>query len=138
MREQNIALIQTVFDAFGRGDIQTILNHLADDVDWRLETTATNIPFAGVRRGKQEVAGFFQLLGTTAEQHDLEISDYVADGDHVIALGRFSAVVKTTGKKLDGAVALAFKVEGGKITRFLDFVDSANASAAYSVSQPAA
>ena len=26
--------IRTLYDAFGRGDIPTILNMLADDVDW--------------------------------------------------------------------------------------------------------
>ena len=131
MREKNISLIQTVFEAFGRGDIQTILDHLDENVDWRLETTATNIPFAGVRHGKKEVLGFFEALGGTAEQHNLQISEYVADGDNVIALGRYSAVVKATAKKTDGLVALAFKVRDGKITKFVDFVDSANISAAY-------
>ena len=138
MREKNIALIQTVFAAFGRGDIQTIMDHVADDVDWRLETTATNIPYAGVRHGKTEVLRFFELLGSTAAGHSLQISEYVADGDHVIALGRYSAIVNATGKKLDGPVALAFKVQDGKITRFLDFVDSANVSAAYTLSASAA
>lgn len=132
MREQNIALVQKVFDAFAHGDIQTILDQLADDVDWRLETTATNIPYGGVRHGKKEVRGFFESLGSTQEQHDLQISEFVADGDNVIALGRYSAVVKATGKKVDGTVALAFKVQGGRIKRFHDFVDSANMSAAYS------
>lgn len=134
MREKNIALIQTVFEAFGRGDIPAILNHVAEDADWRLETTATNIPYAGIRHGKQEVLGFFEGLGTTQEQHNLQISEFIADGDHVIALGRYGAVVKATGKKFEGPVALAFKVQEGKITRFYDFVDSAGMSAAYKAS----
>jgi uncharacterized protein len=131
MRDQNIAIIQKVFAAFAAGDLQTILDQLATDVDWRLETTATNIPFAGIRRGKDQVMGFFTAIATTQEQQNLQISEFVADGDNVIALGRYSAVVTATGKKIDGPVALVFKVQDGKITQFRDFVDTADVQSAY-------
>ena len=35
--QQNQALIQNMYDAFGRGDIHTILNNLTDDVEWTMQ-----------------------------------------------------------------------------------------------------
>ena len=38
MKEQeNIALVQRMYEAFARGDIQTIVENLTDDVEWIAE-----------------------------------------------------------------------------------------------------
>jgi len=42
------------------------------------------------------------------------------------------ALVKETGKWVDGPIAHVFTVRGGKITRFLDFIDTAQTADAYS------
>ena len=35
----NLATVQTIYDAFGTGDVLTILETLADDVEWESPTT---------------------------------------------------------------------------------------------------
>jgi uncharacterized protein len=98
MSEQdNVALAQKLYAAFGRGDIQTILDHLTADVEWRLEGPAS-LPLAGIRHGRAGVAGFFQELAA----HDdpkLTPERFIAQGDFLVMVGRYAATVRATGKK---------------------------------------
>jgi ketosteroid isomerase-like protein len=131
MNEQaNTKLVQDMYAAFGRGDIQTILDHLASDVEWVLDGPST-IPFAGKRKGPVQVRGFFEALGGTQQDQKLTITDYIAQGDNVATVGRYSAKVKETGRQMDSAVAHIFTIRDGKVTRFLDFGDTAHMAEAY-------
>jgi ketosteroid isomerase-like protein len=49
----------------------------------------------------------------------------------VATLGRYSCVVKETGKSVDCAVAHFFTIRDGKIAQFFDFLDTAQFAAAY-------
>ena len=128
---ENVALIQNVYASFGRGDIQTILQALDANVKW---TTygPTVIPYAGTKTGVSEVVTFFEALGSTQSGQKLTIDEYIAQGDEGVTIGHYKALVKETGKWVDSAVAHVFTVRDGKITRFLDFVDTAQAAGAYS------
>ena len=131
MNEQNNkALVEKMYAAFGRGDVQTILDHLAPNVEWTMEGPST-LPFAGKKIGPGQVRSFFESLATTQENQKLTIDDYIAQGDKVATTGRYSAVVKATGKRFDCAVAHVFTIRDGKITKFLDFADTAQMADAY-------
>jgi ketosteroid isomerase-like protein len=126
----NTKLIQTMYAAFGAGDIQTILDLLSPDVEWTL-TGPAGIPYSGKKVGPSQVLTFFQSLATTQEHHKLTIDVYIAQGDHVATTGRYSALVKATGKLIDGPVAHVFTIKNGKVVKFLDFVDTAQMADAY-------
>ena len=128
--QQNTALIQKVYDAFGKGDLQTILSNLTDDVDWTLEGPEI-IPFAGTRKGIPQVTKFFEALATTLTNAKLTTETFVAQGDVVATYGRFSGTVKATGKSLDGPVGHFFTIRNGKICKFVDLANTANMAAAY-------
>jgi ketosteroid isomerase-like protein len=65
MNEQNNkALVEKMYAAFGRGDVRTILDHLTPNVEWTLEGPSV-IPFAGKRIGPAQVHKFFEALATT-------------------------------------------------------------------------
>ncbi len=134
--QQNTALIQKVYDAFGRGDLQTIMNSLADDVEWTLEGPEI-IPFAGKRKGHAQVTKFFEALATTLTGAKLTTEQFVAQGDVVATLGRFAGTVSATGKSLEGPVAHFFTIKNGKITRFVDMANTAAMAAAYQTSSAA-
>jgi hypothetical protein len=126
----NIALVKDIYAGFGRGDVGFILSSLASDVRWTLEGPAI-LPYAGKRVGPSEVAGFFEALATTQTQQKLTIDEFIAAGDEVITVGRYAARVNATGKYMDTALAHVWTIKSGKITRFLDFADTAGMAAAY-------
>jgi uncharacterized protein len=35
--EDNLATVKGIYEAFGKGDVEAILDQLADDVDWAAE-----------------------------------------------------------------------------------------------------
>ena len=62
MSEQtNERLVRNLYDAFGRGDIPTILNMLADDVDW-YDPGPPAVTHAGRYRGREDVLRFFSRI----------------------------------------------------------------------------
>ena len=128
--QQNTALIQTLYDAFGRGDVQSILDNLTNDVQWGLEGPAI-IPFAGLRIGQAQVQSFFEALGTTLHGVKLITDNFVAQGNLVASIGRFSGTVTATGKSFDVPIAHFFEIRDGKVARFVDFGDTAALADAY-------
>jgi ketosteroid isomerase-like protein len=135
--QQNTALIQKVYAAFGRGDIKTILDSLTADVEWTLEGPEI-IPFAGKRKGVPQVVGFFEALASTQVDLKLTTEHWVAQGDKVATFGRYAGTVKATGKKFNTPVAHLFIIRDGKVSQFLDLGDTAAFAEAYRTSSSAA
>ena len=135
--QQNVALIQSVYDAFKRGDLPFILARLTDDVDWTLEGPSI-LPFTGKRKGIAQVKEFFEALTGTQTNMKLTMGPLMAQGDQVSGLGRYSATVAATGKSFDSPVGHFFTVRDGKISAFVDLVDTAAMADAYRAASAAA
>lgn len=69
------AVVQQAYEAFGRGDIPAILNLVADSVDWEF-VGSTNLPYAGRRRNREEVADFFAAIPRADDIHAFERSTH--------------------------------------------------------------
>jgi uncharacterized protein len=126
------ATVQELYAAFGRGDLPAILSKLADDVVWESEGPAI-VSFSGIRHGIAETRGFFAALMADHSNPQLTITDFVASGDTVMTLGRYTATMKATGKKFDSPIAHYWKFRDGKVVRY---VGLANTSAALEALQP--
>jgi ketosteroid isomerase-like protein len=135
--QQNAALIQSVYDAFKRGDLPFILARLTEDVEWTLEGPSI-IPYAGKRKGIAQVKEFFEALAGTQTNMKLTMGPLVAQGDRVTGLGRFAATVVATGRSFDSPVGHFFTVRDGKISGFVDLVDTAAMAEAYRAAASAA
>src|SRR5579883_399243 len=123
MHEQNnTQLIQSLYDAFGRGDIAFILSNVTPQTTWTMEGPST-IPFAGKRTGASEIVGFFEGLDRSCTDMKLIPQHFVAQGDMVATFGRFSGAGKATGRRFDIAYAHYFQIRDGKVAAFEDFND---------------
>src|ERR1700722_17311142 len=128
MSEQtNVQVVQKAYAAFQRGDIQTILNSLSDDVEWIAPAVE---PVRGTYRGRDRVAHFFQQVSEISEFSSFEPREYVAQGDRVIALGSYKATVRSTKKEYECDWAMSFTFRDGKISKFQEFTDTATVAAA--------
>ena len=89
---RNTAVIQEAYAAFGRGDIQTLLSTLADDIVWMgVYGAGSHVPTAGERRGKAAVAEFFKQVAENVNFSRFEPKEFIATGDKVVALGYYTA-----------------------------------------------
>lgn len=80
--DDNIRLVQQQFEAFGRGDIDVALAAVADNVDWHAPVSAhaSPLPWAGRRRGRQQVADYFHRLPSAVRPQPFQDLTFTASG----------------------------------------------------------
>jgi ketosteroid isomerase-like protein len=128
--KENRQLVQKLYEAFGKGEIPFILNHLADEVDWQV-VGPKEIPHAGPHRGPDQVGKFFEEIASGSEIQQFEPKEYVAEGNKVVALGSYRGKAKATGKMYETEWAMVFTFQDGKVVRFREYCDSAALANAY-------
>jgi ketosteroid isomerase-like protein len=131
--QQNVALIQNALQSFARGDVPAILDACTADCEFRCPGPAA-IPYAGTMRGKTEIQRYFDELIGTQTNPSLTIEEFVAQGENVVAIGRYTAEIKATGKRIESPVILTFKLKDGKIARHMVIGDTAALASAYTAS----
>jgi uncharacterized protein len=128
--QENLKLVRQGYEHFKSGNIQGLLSLFSDDIQWELPQIE-NVPFAGKRRGREQVGQFFVSLGKEQEVVQFDPQEFVADDEQVVVLGHYAWRVKSTGQKYEGDWAHVFTVRGGRIVRFREYTDTATAAAAY-------
>jgi len=131
---QNTKVVQEAYAAFGRGDVQGILDRVDDSIVWKgVYGAGPHVPTAGERRGKAQVGEFFKQVAASVTFSRFEPKEFVASGDKVVALGHYTATT-SVGKAFDSDFAMVFTLRNGKVTEFQEFTDSAAVNAAYDMS----
>jgi ketosteroid isomerase-like protein len=129
---ENVEVVQRCYAAFGRGDVEGIVAHVTEDVEWEgVYGTSSKVPHSGKRRGKDQVREFFALVGENTVFDAFEPKEFVATGDNVIALGSYRARVKKTGREFAGDWVMHFRFRDGKLSAFREYADSAGIDRAY-------
>ena len=108
----NAKLIRRCYDAFARGDLESLKELTTHDVVWHEPGRG---PFAGDHKGPD---GVLSLLRELQERSDnsfsVEIVDLLANAERVIAIQEETA--QRGDRRLDMASATEFEVHQGKIT----------------------
>jgi Ketosteroid isomerase-related protein len=128
--QENTEIVREAYRNFQTGDIESLLNKLADDVAWQLPSME-NVPFAGKYQGREDVGRFFATLNEAQEAREFEPQNFIADGDKVAVQGRYLWRVKAGGREYQGDWMHVFTLRDGKITGFQEYTDTAAAASAY-------
>ncbi|MEU9779878.1 nuclear transport factor 2 family protein [Streptomyces phaeochromogenes] len=116
-------VVRRQYLASAAGDLEALRTTLAPDVEW---TEMAGFPLAGTYRTPHEVTSHvMEKLAQDWDEWTAHDDTYVADGENVVVLARYTAANKETGKQLVVRVAHHFVVRGGRIVRFEQFVDTA-------------
>lgn len=121
----NRELIQSLYDAFAKGDAATVLGAMHPEVEWKEAESspyADQNPYVGPGRVG---AGVFGRLMADFEGFTVTPLKLVAEGDTVVALGRYTGTHKGSGKPLDAQFAHAWTVRDGKVMEFQQYTDTA-------------
>lgn len=138
----HIDAVQQMYAAFGRGAIPTILSYLHEDVEWRVNVDlmapgATSVPTFRPCRGPGEVAAFFQSLSAAVEIHRFEPVSFMTNEHEVSARLFIEYTVRPTGKRGRSETIHHWTFdESGKVTRFLDFLDTLATANDWNLIQP--
>jgi uncharacterized protein len=129
--QQNIDLVKKLYGAFGKGEIDMIIDHLAEKLDWRFDAPSV-IPYSGEYDTPEKVReGFFGSLASTQKGYTLRSDEFIAQDDKVIMVGGYGATVIATGKSFDLPLVHVWTIQSGKVTRFANFTDTAKVVEAY-------
>jgi ketosteroid isomerase-like protein len=135
--QENVALVQKILEAFGRGDVQTILESCSADCEFYSPGPAV-IPYSGRKHGQTGMQEYFSALIGTQSDADLSIERVLAQGDMVVAIGQYHAKVKATNWPIHSPVVLTWQIAGGKVIKYSVLSDTASIAASYSAGQVAA
>ena len=112
------------YDALGRGDVPAVLSLLDAEIEW---TEAERFPYyGGTWRGPQAVLdNLFAPLARDWDGFSAAAADFIAQGDRVVALGRYGGTYKRTGRSIEAAFAHVWTGREGKVVRFVQHTDTA-------------
>ena len=128
---QNIETARQMYDAFGRGEIQAILDRVTGDVDWCTDAATQSAPWYGPRHGKDGVASFFEAIGKTGPVTDFTPLAFASneDGDVMVFI-RYAFTVTATGKHVAMNMHHYWKFRDGKVCFVRSSEDTAQVAAA--------
>lgn len=131
----HLATAGAIYQAFGKGDVPTILSHMADDVQWEqwADNTAqkAGVPWLAARNGKEGVLAFFQYLGTQMQVTDFQVLSMMAGGNQVAVEFVIEANIPSTGGHFrDEELHLWTFNDAGQVTRLRHYTDTAKHMAA--------
>lgn len=126
----NLATVQSIYDAFGKGEVPAILELLADDVEW--ESWADNssvragVPWMTPLSGRENVARFFEVAGQF-EIVDLQVLSFLEGGNQVAVEFVIEARLPAWGGRSfrDEEIHLWAFDDAGKVSRLRHYTDTA-------------
>jgi uncharacterized protein len=122
----NVALLKSLYDAFGRGDIPTVLGAMSPEIKWFEAEGNPYQPSGEAWVGPDAVLNnLFMKLGSDWTGFAVHPESFRGAGDSVIVEARYSGTFNATGKNIDAQVCHIWDVKDGKVTKFQQYVDTA-------------
>lgn len=126
----NVDVIRSLYAAFGKGDMPTILNTMAPDIVWNEAENflyADRNPYVGP---EAILTGVFARIGADFENFATTPGEFIDGGDTVVVPMRYTGTFKATGKPINLQAAHVWRVKNGKVTQFQQYVDTLGAAVA--------
>jgi ketosteroid isomerase-like protein len=131
--EQNLAAVQGIYEAFGRGDVPALLGALAEDVAWEQwgenHAQRAGVPWMQERRGREGAGEFFASIAAW-EIHEFQVLSMMAGGDQVAVEVVMDATPAGGTRYRDEELHLWTFGADGKVTRLRHYTDTAKHIAA--------
>lgn len=125
MSEENKKTVQGMYEAFGRGDIGTVLAALDPGVEWWEAENfiyADNNPYVGPDAVLQ---GVFARIGGEWEGFSVSPKEVLDAGNTIVGHGHYSGKFRNTGRDVRAQFAHVFTFRDGKIVKFQQYTDTA-------------
>jgi ketosteroid isomerase-like protein len=125
--DTNIQIVQELFSAYNKGDIKTIISHLAEDkCDWRVPVTNDyhGMDFAKPRHNRREIESFFKEFLSVIEPLEAKALRFTAQNGRVFIELVERGRIKATGEEYSTPVAMLCELKNGKVTMLHYYVDT--------------
>jgi ketosteroid isomerase-like protein len=122
MAQDNVDVVQGAWDAFGRGDIDAVLEAIAPSAETRLPES---LPWGGTYAGPDGFRDFLTKLRDSWDQFSATPQKVLgADDNHVVVVAKTKGRTKA-GATIEGKVIWIYQLRDGKIADAESFGDTA-------------
>jgi ketosteroid isomerase-like protein len=124
MSQENINVINRIYEAFGQRDFAAVLELFGPTIEW---IAAVNSPLAdrSPYRGLDEIRDIvFMRIATGFDSLTVRVDEIFGAGDKVVALGFYHGVRKANGKRFQAQLAHIWTLADGKAVKFQQYVDT--------------
>lgn len=122
MKKSVKAVVENMFSAFSKGDVDKVVDTVSDDTVWIYH--GTHIIPKGSFEKKEGVRAFFTNILERTEIINFETQQYIIEGNMVVVLGHEHQKVKHSGRELKQKWVQIYTVENELITRMEEFATS--------------
>jgi len=122
----NVETLKGGYEAFGRGDVPSVLAVFDPGIEWREAESNPYKPDGGAWIGGDAVVqNLFMRLGTEWDGFTVTPQKFHDAGDVVVAECRYTGVSRATGKSINAQACHVWTFNDGKATHFQQYVDTA-------------
>ena len=106
----NIALLKKGYEAFGKGDMETLTELFDQDATWHVPGEG---PLSGNYSGREAIFGFFgQIAVLSGGTFKAEPHDFLANDEHAVVL--LNSTANREGKELNMNETNVYHIKDGK------------------------
>jgi len=117
-------VVKGIYDAFGRGDVPSVLGALDPGIEWR-EAEGFHYADRNPYVGPMAVAeGVFQGLVSDVDNFTVVPQSFTDGGDTIVVEGRYRGTMRATGTPVDTQFAHVWRLRNGKVVRFQQYTDT--------------
>lgn len=118
------AIVHELYDAYERRDFERVAAVIHDDIDWIIYGPVLVFPFAGPRRGRNDV---LKALAAIAESYVVESYKrevIIVEGDRAAVMSDASFRQRATNRMLRFRIANFLRFQDGRLIEFREFINS--------------
>ena len=120
MSEENLRVVRTAYEAFQRGDVETINGLLHPDLEI---FQCPSLPWGGHYRGAQGARDFFRKIKESVASV-FEPDNILDSGDAVVVIGHAHGRINRNGLSFRVSAVHVWRIRDGKAVRFEAFIDA--------------
>lgn len=124
MSRENVAVVRSVYEAWGRDDLPGPAELLDDEIEY------VNPPGAvepGIRHGRAEFGRAVEKVLEGWEMWRMEPEEYTAQGAQVAVVVRYRARGRGSGVEVEGRESALWTIRDGRVVRYEWFREPADA-----------
>jgi ankyrin repeat protein len=136
---QTAAVVKAWYENLSQGNIEAVINGLAEDVEWDIPKSGYNLilPWVGKCKGRAAVVEAFKLRDAVATITAFEPKEFIVEGNRAVVLVSEKGVCNHTGAEFVLDMVQIMTVKGGLIASWQVYNDPTTIVTAFRAQLPA-
>jgi uncharacterized protein len=125
MSQENVNIVLSIYEAFTKGDVDTVLSLLDPQVEWNEAENfiyADDSPYIGP---SAVLEGVFMRIGAEWDNFSSSLNEIHDAGETVVAQGYYSGTYIRNGRQVRAQFAHLFTLRNRKVVKFQQYTDTA-------------